>query len=151
MGVRNHRGASINRLNRSTLFARGTSLGAAAANGVAQITAGNVIPLVGGGGAAGSTNISVIPWAAGNVGAAATNGSTHLTQSGGALRPLATAEYAADFTGPATNNVRLAAATVANAGDTANALLFAPATAAALSGGPINVTSGSFIYSPTVS
>jgi autotransporter-associated beta strand protein len=142
--------ASINRLNRSTMFARGTNLGAAAANGVAQITAGNALPLVGGGGAAGSTNVSIAPWAVGNLSATATIGSRHLTQTGsGALRPLGVDEYATDFTGGPDNNVRLTAATAAPSGATANALLFAPAVAATLSGGPINITSGSFLYSPT--
>jgi autotransporter-associated beta strand protein len=142
--------AAINQLNRSTLFVRGTSLGAAAANGVAQVIAGNTIPMIGGGGAGGTTTISVIPWAIGNTGAATTLGSTHLTQSGsGALRPLAASEYAADFSGSPLNNVRITAALAAPAGSTANALLFAPAVAATLSGGPINITSGSFLYSPT--
>ncbi|MDQ6655681.1 MAG: autotransporter-associated beta strand repeat-containing protein, partial [Verrucomicrobiota bacterium] len=81
-----------------------------------------------------------------------TAGSTHVTYTPGVgYRPLAVSEYATDFTGPATNNVRISGDFAAPSGSTANALLFAPAVAATLSGGPINVTSGSFIYSPTVS
>ena len=144
--------ADINRLNNSTMFVRGTSLGAAPANGVAQIiSTASPGTLVGGGGAPGSTNISILPYAVGNTSAAATVGSSLVTWDSGTgqLRPLATTEYAAAF-GVATDNVRLTASTAAGAGDTANALLFAPAAAATLSGGPINITSGVFLYSPTV-
>jgi autotransporter-associated beta strand protein len=142
--------ASINRLNNSTLFVRGSNLGGPAGNGVAQIgSTTSPGTLVGGGGAAGSTNISILPWGVGNIGAAATLGSTHLTYSGGNFRPLAVSEYAAAFGGSPTDNVRITATTAAPADSTVNALLFAPAAAATLSGGPINITSGSFLYSPT--
>lgn len=142
--------ASINRANNSTLFVRGTNLGAAAGAGVAQITS-TAAPatLVGGGGAAGSTTISILPWAVGNVGAAATLGSSLVTYGATGLRPLAAAEYASAFGGNATDNVRLTAATAAPSGTTANAVVFAPSAAATLSGGPINITSGAFLYSPT--
>lgn len=140
--------ASFTRQNNSTLFVRGTSLGNAAGANVAQVTSTAAPTLVGGGGAGGSTNISIVPWAVGNTSATASLGSSFVTHGATGFRPLATTEYAAAF-GSATDNVRLTAATVAAAGDTANALLFAPAAAATLSGGPINITSGAFLYSPT--
>lgn len=140
--------SSITRQNNSTLFVRGTNLGATPANGVAQITStASPGTLIGGGGAAGTTNISILPWAVGNVSAAATTGSSLVTYSGGSFRPLAASEYAATI-GNATDNVRFTATTTAPAG-TVNALVFAPAATATLSGGTIDITSGTFLYSPT--
>ncbi len=144
---------SINRQNNSTLFVRGTSLGSAPAAGVGTITSVNAPgALIGGGGAAGSTTQSILPFAVGNTSASTTLGSTHVTYDsiGGNVRPLLTTEYATTLGTNSTDNVRLTASTAAP-DSTANALLFAPAVAATLSGGTINITSGSFLYSPTVS
>ncbi len=130
---------------------RGTSLGSTPGNGVGTITStASPGTLLGAGGAAGSTNQSILPYAVGNRSAAATINSTHVTydSSSGSLRPLLTTEYASAF-GTATDNVRLTATTVAGAGATANSLLFAPSLSATLSGGPITIASGSFLYSPT--
>lgn len=142
--------SSITRQNNTTLFVRGSNLGATPANGVAQITSATAPgTLVGGGGAAGTTNISILPWAVGNLSATATLGSSLVTVNGsGGFRPLATSEYAAAIGGNATDNVRITATTTAPAG-TVNALLFAPAAAATLSGGTIGITSGALVYSPT--
>lgn len=141
--------ASVNRQNNSTLFVRGTNLGAAAAAGVAQITATTPpVGLIGGGGAAGSTTISILPWAVGNLSAAATLGSSFVTYGATGFRPLAASEYAAAVGGSPTDNVRITAAAASPAG-TVNSLVFAPGATATLSGGPINITSGAFLYSPT--
>jgi autotransporter-associated beta strand protein len=144
--------ASISRLNNSTLFIRGTNLGSAAAAGVASITSVSAPgALIGGGGAAGTTTQSILPYAVGNRSATATLGSTHVTYDsvGGNLRPLLTTEYATTLGANPTDNVRLTASTTAPADSTVNALLFAPGAAGVLSGGTINITSGSFLYSPT--
>ncbi len=149
--------AGITRQNDSTLFVRGTNLGAAPGAGVATILSTAAPTLVGGGGAAGSTTTSVVPWALGNLLATTANNVTVDISSTGVtydptagFRPLSTSEYATTLGANATDNVRLTATTAATAGVTANSLLFAPATTGqSLTGGPINVTSGSVIYSPT--
>ena len=136
---------------------RGTNPGNTPGAGVSTITTGAAPTLIGGGGAAGSTTISIVPWALGNL-TANTSLTTANTLSSGLVtydptngyRPLATTEYAAALGANTSDNVRLTAATTAAAGVTANALGLSGATAAAtLSGGPINLTSGTFIYSPS--
>jgi fibronectin-binding autotransporter adhesin len=147
--------ASLTRTNNSTVGFRGTGLGGTPGSGVANINSTAAPALIGGGGAAGSTTISILPWAYGNSSSATANtaaglvGSSFVTNGVNGFRPLATAEYAAAFGGNATDNVRLTATTAAGAGVTANSVLFAPAAAATLSGGTINITSGAFLYSPT--
>ncbi len=150
--------ASLATQNGAALFVRGTNLGATPGAGNATITVGAGPALVGGGGAAGSTTISIVPGVAGNLTASTTGGNTVANSVGSSFvtydptngfRPLATTEYATALGNNATDNVRLTAATVAPATSTANAVLFAPAAAATLSGGTINVTSGAFLYSPT--
>lgn len=153
--------ASLTRQNNSTFIFSGTNLGAAPGPGVANIYSTVAPGLVGGGGAAGSTNISILPSATGDpTGEAAFNsevryGSSLVTYGANGFRPLAISEYATTFGGNATDNVRLTAATTIPAGGvTTNALVVSPSaasTAAApiLSGGTINVTSGAFLYSPT--
>ncbi len=107
--------ASMTRTNNSTLFLRGTSLGAAAGANVAQITSAlSPGTLIGGGGAAGSTNISILPWAVGNTSATGLNNSSLVTwnSANGTFRPLATAEYTTLASGlSTTDNTRLTAAT----------------------------------------
>ena len=150
--------ASLARQNGALLFVRGTNLGATPGAGNSTITAGTSPTLIGGGGAAGSTTISIVPTVIGNLTASttATNTVANSVSSGfvtydptNGFRPLATAEYATALGVNATDNVRLTAATAATAGMTENSVLFAPAAAATLPGGPINVTSGAFMYSPT--
>ena len=149
--------ASLTRQNGSTFFVRGTNLGATPGAGNATILSTAAPALVGGGGAAGSTTIPVVPWALGNLLATTGNnvtvdisctGVTYDPVAG--FRPLATSEYATTLGANATDNVRLTVSTAATAGVTDNSLLFAPSTTGqTLSGGPINVTSGSVLYSPT--
>ena len=52
-------------------FFRGTSLGAAPAANVANVLFAAPPTLIGGGGAAGTTNISILPWGIGNTSATA--------------------------------------------------------------------------------
>jgi autotransporter-associated beta strand protein len=153
--------ASLTRQNNSTLTFRGTNLGNAPGNGVANIySTAPPSGLVGGGGAPGSTVISILPYAVGNSSnataftAAALIGSSFVTYGADGFRPLATTEYAGAFGGNALDNVRITAVTAAPAGSTVNSLLVAPAVASTagapvLTGGTINVTSGSVMYSPT--
>ena len=150
--------ASINRQNNSTFAFRGTGLGGTPGAGVANIYSTAAPTLTGGGGGAGSTNISIVPYAFGYSAAAAattpfsaanTLGSSLVTYDANGFRPLATTEYATAFGVSNTDNVRITATTAAGTGVTANAVLFAPGVASTLSGGPINVTSGALLYSPT--
>ncbi len=142
----------IGRGNRSMLFVRGTNLGAAAANGVAQIfSAASPGTLIGGGGAAGSTNISILPWAFGSTVATTSNASSFVTWDAvsGALRPLATTEYTTLASGLTTNdNTRLTVATAIGAPTTVNSVVVA-GTGTLLSGaGGLNITSGALLYAP---
>ena len=145
--------ASINRQNNAPLFIAGTNLNLAPGPFVAQITSvAAPAPLIGGGGAAGSTNMNIVPWITGkNTTSGQANSSMHVTYDPvtDRLRALTVAEYAAAFGGGATNNVHITSDTAAPASTTVNALVFAPPSPATLSGGPINITSGSFIHSPT--
>ncbi len=147
--------ASLTRQNNSTFVFRGAGLGGTPGAGVANIYSTAAPALTGGGGGAGSTVISVLPYAVGNntastaFTAAGLVGSSFVTYDANGFRPLATTEYATAFGGSNLDNVRLTAATAAGANVTANSVLFAPAAAATLSGGTINITSGAFLYSPT--
>ena len=149
---------AIARQNGGLAFLRGTNLGAGVGAGNATILDSTAPTLVGGGGAAGTTTISILPPAIGNTVASTTSTNTVANSLGSSFvtydptngfRPLATTEYATTLGANATDNVRLTATTAATAGVTANSVLFAPAAAATLSGGPINITSGAFMYSPT--
>lgn len=117
--------ASYARGNRSTSVWRGTGLGNAPGNGVANIFVTGGLATTGGGGAAGSQNISIVQGAVG--GNTATNLGTDLVTYGGTgVRPLSLAalEYRTALgAGAATDNVRLAAATVVGADETMNALV----------------------------
>jgi autotransporter-associated beta strand protein len=143
------------------LFVRGLNIGAGApANNRTNLVFGNGEALeVGGGGAAGSTNISIIPgiWAQSGI-SAATVGT--LTGAGGGslvthdpvngIRPLnLTTEYVQNFSGAvATSNVRVTADNTLSGTTTINALLHGSATnsnvgtRSTISGGTLNVTSG---------
>ncbi|HEY1769476.1 MAG TPA: autotransporter-associated beta strand repeat-containing protein [Chthoniobacterales bacterium] len=145
--------SSITRQNDSTLFVRGTNLGATAGNGVAEITS-TAAPgtLVGGGGAATSQNISILPWAVGNTSATATANSSFVTYdpATGQFRPLATSEYSTLASGEAdTNNTVVSGTTTISAATTVNSVLVT-GTGTKLSGtGGLNITSGALMYSPT--
>jgi autotransporter-associated beta strand protein len=144
--------SSITRQNNSTLFVRGTNLGNTAGAGVAEITStASPGTLIGGGGAAGSTNISILPFAAGNVSATTALGSSFVTwdPTTGQFRPLnTTTEYSALTSGESdTNNTSVAAATAINAATTINSVLVT-GTGTLLSGtGGLNITSGALMYS----
>ena len=146
--------SSITRQNNSTLFVRGTNLGNTAGAGIAEITStASPGTLIGGGGAAGSTNISILPFAAGNISATATTNSSFVTwdPTTGQFRPLnTTTEYSALTSGESdTNNTSVAAATAISAATTVNSVLVT-GTGALLSGtGGLNITSGALMYSPT--
>ncbi len=143
--------ASLTRQNNVTLAFRGTGLGGTPGAGVANIYVTAAPTLTGGGGGAGSTAISIVPYAYGNNTAAAVTGSSFVTYGANGFRTLdPTTEYATAFGVSNLDNVRLTTDTAAGANVTANAVLFAPAAAATLSGGAINITSGAFLYSPTV-
>ncbi len=142
--------ASINRQNNSTLFVIGSGLGSTPGAGVATITSATAPgALIGGGGAAGTTTQSILPYAYGSSGPFNT-GSTQVTYdaSTGSLRPLLASEYATTLGVSPLDNVIVSASAVAPTLSTVNSLLFAPPTAATLSGGTIAVTSGSLVYSP---
>lgn len=144
--------SGITRSNNSTLFVRGTNLGAAAGAGVAQITsATSPGTLIGGGGAAGSTNISILPWAVGNTTATGLNNSSFVTfDATNGLRPLATAEYATLTSGESdNNNTRLTAATAISAATTVNSVLVAGAGTLLSGTGGLNITSGALMYAPS--
>jgi len=161
--------ANITRSNRATLSVRGVNLGSAAAiqKGRLRVAtaaetafiAGNVI---GGGGAAGATNISIVPWAIGqdlgtaNLTTTANNerGNSLVTYVAGAgFRPLNFAtEYATYAAAGATDNVRatLSADLTGLTGKTINALVInnESATTPITVGGTGNliVTSGAFLF-----
>ncbi len=154
---------SLTRQNNATFDFRGAGLGSAPGTaGTSNIFLTNppAGALVGGGGGAGTTSISIIPFAIGNSGttttltAAGQIGSSFVTYDVNGIRPLATTEYATTLGVSPTDNVRITAVTAAPAASVVNSLLVAPSvasTAAApvLTGGPITVTSGAVLYSPT--
>ena len=144
--------ASITRQNAATMFVRGTGLGGTAGNGVGEIiSVASPGTLIGGGGAAGSTNISILPFAIGNTSATATASSSFVTYDPvtGQLRPLATTEYSTLTSGESdTNNTVVTAATAIAAATTVNSVKIT-GTGTLLSGtGGLNVTSGDILYSP---
>jgi autotransporter-associated beta strand protein len=137
---------NVSRDTGGTAFFRGTSLGSALGANVANVTFGTSPTLVGGGGAAGSTNISIIPWAFGNTNAtAAANNATNsfVTYSANGIRPLDTStEYINNFFSVVgtTTNVRLIAAESVLSPTTINSLII---TGSGLVSGPGPLTIGS--------
>lgn len=138
---------NLTRQNRSTVLFRGTSLGATPGVNVGTVSFSTApTGLLGGGGAAGSTNISILPYAYGATTAAGT-GDTLVTFDSGRIRPLATAtEYATTIVGGSTtdDNVRLTASLdLASASTTTrNALVMTTGTLSNSLGGSLNLTSG---------
>ena len=148
--------ASITRSGNAVLSVRGTNLGAAAANGVAQFgSTAAVGGLAGGSGAAGTTTVSIVPWATGNVASATSTGSSFVTVDGsGNWRPLSLAtEYLSNSFAGATpdSNVRISAVTAAPAGGvTVNSLLVQGTAVLTTTGtDTITLSSGALMYSPT--
>lgn len=140
--------ASLARSDRGTFLFRGTALGGAAAvRGNITFASAPSADLIGGGAAAGATNISILPYAIGDITASGA-GSTFVTYDASGVRPLSTAtEYAADLASGADTNARLTAAT-ANAGNTVNALAIA-AGGSVTGAGTLNITSGAILNTST--
>jgi fibronectin-binding autotransporter adhesin len=144
--------SSITRQNAATMFVRGTSLGATAGAGVGEIiSVASPGTLIGGGGAAGMTDISILPFAIGNVSATATASSNFVTYDPvtGQLRPLASTEYSTLTSGESDmNNTVVTAATAISAPTTVNSVKVT-GTGTDLTGtGGLTITSGDILYSP---
>jgi fibronectin-binding autotransporter adhesin len=137
----------------NTQHYRGTSLGAAPGNGVANIYLTAAPALVGGGGAAGTTNISIIPTAVGSI-ASSGSGSTGtdlVTYGATGVRPLSKAagEYATLAAANPTDNVLVDTTTATSGSKTMNALVLGGATATPLTqtGTDVQtVTSGTVVF-----
>lgn len=144
------------RNNRATVLVRGAALGDSTATQRGQIiftaapAGGNVA--VGGGGAAGTTNISIFPWIVGDAGVAGL-GSSFVRNTGttNGLKPLTTAEYinnSTSITGTLTDNIRYTASAAITATPTAiNSLVLDSGSNIALTGsaGPMEITSGAIL------
>ncbi len=148
--------ASVARNNRATLLVRGTALGDSTATQRGQLiftaapSGGNVA--VGGGGAAGTTNISIFPWMVGDVTASGLGNSfVRNTGTTNGLKPLTPAEYVNDslaITGTLTDNIRYTASAVITSTPTAiNSLVLDSASGIALSGSAssMEITSGAIL------
>ena len=149
--------ASIDRENRSTLRLDGQNLGSlTATNGNRFIfTDSSGFNEIGGGGAAGTTNISIIPWV---WGAPTGNNRSLVTYDAQGLRTLADAEYAPLATATATDNVRSTfnAATTIGSGAAQTINSFVPTntgtadlTLTLAAGTVLNVTSGAVLLNTT--
>lgn len=138
--------ADVSRELGGTAFIRGTNLGSTPSPGTSHVYFDLGTPLVGGMGAAGSTNIAIIPWViANNDPTAAITAATTSFATGdiGGVRPLNIAtEYATTLAAVgATDNVRLTAADSVTAPKTINSLIVA--TASPITGSStLTVTSG---------
>lgn len=135
--------SSLSRADRGTFLFRGSSLGGTGNFGFITFASAPIADLVGGGGAAGTTNISILPYAIGDTSGSGT-GNAFVTYGATGVRPLAATEYVANLTSAADSNVNLIAAT-ANAGSvTLNALRLS--SSGSVSGaGTLNVTSGAVL------
>lgn len=156
------------RSNNATVAVRGRSLGLTSGSrnqfliGTAANESAFISTLVGGGGAAGATNISIVPWAVGETTsgalAAANMGNSLVTYVAGAgFRPLLTTEYSTFAAAAATDNVRESLSTdlTGLAGGTINALVLNNVATAGLAvagsgaGQTLNVTSGAMLFTLT--
>ena len=119
--------SSLVRTNNGVVVFSGTSLGAAPAANVANISFGTApTGLIGGSGAAGTHNINILPWAVGNT-TAAGGAASFVTYDVNGVRPLNVAtEYDAVITDGASvnNNVMVAngSTNTINSGATINSL-----------------------------
>jgi autotransporter-associated beta strand protein len=156
--------STLARPENGTFNFRGTALGDNATLPRGRIIVdGGVTGLVGGGGAAATTNISILPYAVGGT-TTFDNGTSLITYGADGFRPLTTSEYDTDpvvlgnlSPGAPTNNVRLTGATQNNASTTMNALVLAnnspttPTTDGSVTGaGTLNITSGALIANPKI-
>jgi autotransporter-associated beta strand protein len=135
--------SSIHRAGKGAAYFSATNLGAAPATGGGNIYLAQPPALVGGGGAAGSTDVSIIPWAYGNAGG---NVDSLVTYDAHGLRPLNLASEYATALPAATPHANLRVGTVLIAAEpaTVNALLLT--SSASLRGpGTITVTSGAVV------
>ena len=146
--------SSLVRVNSGAVFFRGNNLGGTLdANGVSNITFASAPTLIGGNGAAGTTNISILNWAVGAT-TAAGNANTFVTyDSVNGIRALDTATefqnyadtYSGAVTGTANSNTRIATGTVTLTGNnTVNSLFIGETGTATLAGngGTLTVSSG---------
>ncbi len=147
---------SLERKNKGTLLVRGDNLGvnpiASAVGGSSNIQIlGSAPEMIGGGGAAGTTNISIIPWLVGGL-TISDSGSTFVTYTAeNGLRPLSYTEFANSFDGDPTNNVRITATsdTVIDGNATVNSLILAGAGGSISGTGTLTVTSGAVLFTRT--
>jgi autotransporter-associated beta strand protein len=153
--------SNLVRSNHATFDVRGVNLGGAAAGtantaGVVLTALNGSLPstaLVGGGGAAGSTNISIIPYMTGSL-AAATAATTFVTYDTNGLRALnMSTEFALAPAVGSTNNVRTIIPLVAaGAPSSANSLILGAANAGVWGfgglSGQLTVNSGAILVNP---
>ena len=141
---------TITRANGGTLLIRGMNLGGAFGINTASVIVNTAPLLIGGGGAAGSTNISILPWVIGDTSTSGTGSSfvTYSTTTGFRLLNTTT-EFAQTMAAAAgTDNVRLTASEAPGA-STVNSLLFETASgdvALTASGGVLTITSGGILH-----
>lgn len=159
----------LRRTNNATLNVRGTNLGTTTGT-FNQLRIGDaanqtefIAALVGGGGAAGSTNVSIVPWAIGeDLGTAAlaanNMGNSLVTYvSGAGIRPLKTTEYATFGGAAANDNVRedLAADLTGLSGKTINSFVINNAATATVNvtgagaGQALDVSAGALLFTVT--
>jgi fibronectin-binding autotransporter adhesin len=144
--------SSLVRENTGVVFFRGNNLGGTlGANGVSNITFGTGPSLVGGNGAAGTTNMSILSWAIGATTAGGSADSFITYDSVNGIRALTASEfvnYADGYSGSVTgtdNNSRIASGATVNftGNNTVNSLFVGGAAASTLTGdGSLTVTSG---------
>jgi fibronectin-binding autotransporter adhesin len=139
--------AAAVRADHGTVFFRGAGLGNVPGGSASNIYFAAPPQMIGGGGAAGQTNISIIPWAwggAGNTIASNNAADSLVTYDANGVRPLNSNEYATALpAGVSTNNVRIGASTTLNNASTINSLLMVNSNAA-----PITI-SGTGTLTPT--
>lgn len=143
--------ASLDRADHGVLFVRGQNLGNAAVVNHGKILVAGAAPiLVGGGGAAGSTNVSIVPWAVANYSTTSSTGKANSFATYDAVNGFRAlnpdTEFATALGLDATDNVYLNAALVNDNQVTVNALNIGN-SAAVTGSGTIHVTSGAVIYS----
>ena len=140
---------SLVRTNTGVLLVRGNNLGTGGVGNtrLSLTTAPSGASFVGGGGAAGATNISIVPWLVGDLSATGA-GSSFVTYDTvqGSLRALANAEYVATISGAAAqDNVSLSAADTVGSATTINALRIASGGSSTLNAAT-TVTSGAVLF-----
>ncbi len=149
--------ANLVRENRATILFRGNNLGGnfTSNQGTVGFNSSPTGDMIGGGGAAGSTNISILPYAIGhdtNTGA----GNNLVTIEGGSVRPLNSAtEYVINsITGGTTtdHNVRVSTSINLNSPNltTRNALVITGGTVSNSQGGALRLTSGTILSTGSI-